>query len=294
MIIQYLFKDNKYKDELNKYQYKYDVIPNGGENKGRVTRTIIAEKTIKDLNDDCRIVQFKIEGFEKRETAKHLSIIHEEMQKYEAFTLGNEASEYYNQALYPLINTFEMRLRKFLFLVFSLKENSSRWNKVRDLEKIDFYTIYSRLFTSTDFNKKLYQLFSEKHNYTKAQIHDLIENIDEKILWDQVVDNRLSIIKEKFQLIKEYRNDVMHSHNIGYKRYKDIHKLINEVNRQLSVENDNIVCIPNDIQHDESVAQFIEQLLNEYGQTPMSVVESWLKTSGTEEKDYIKKLLESD
>ena len=295
MILQYLFKDTEHRTALDAYTYEYEVKAKSGEQKGQTTRTIIAEKIIADLNENCWVVQFQINESSLEESARHLSLIHDTIvDTFAPFTLDNEASSYYNKRLYPLINDFEMRLRKFLFLSIALVDNKSLWRKIKDLDKIDFYTLYLRLFTSTSFNDELYKLFDEsKPKYTKAYIQELIEKIDEKdVLWDIVVGDKLQVIKNEFQNLKSFRNDVMHAHYISYSKFSKAYKLFKSVNAELAVENDRLVQFPESVNSDEAISNAINSILAEYGDTPLSVVEAWLSTSGTEIKDYIKKILE--
>lgn len=130
MILQYLFNDTEHRAALDAYTYEYEVKAKSGEQKGQTTRVIRAEKTIENLNDTCWVVQFKINNSSPDECAKHLSIIHDDIiSKFEPFTLDNGASTYYNQRLYPLVNIFEMRLRKFLFLSIALADDQGLWKK---------------------------------------------------------------------------------------------------------------------------------------------------------------------
>jgi hypothetical protein len=295
MLIQYLFKDTQHRTALETYTYEYDVKAISGDQKGQVTRTITAEKVIRDLNENCWVVQFKINERKPEDCARHLSAIHEEIvSNYAPFTLDNGASSYFNQRLYPLINIFEMRLRKFLFLSIALAENKGLWRKIKDLDRIDFYTLYLRLFTSTTFNTELYKLFDEtKPKYTKAHIQQLIANIDEKdVLWDIVVGDKLQTIKSEFLSIKAFRNDVMHAHYISHSAFLKASKLFKTINDELSVENDRLVQFPEDVTSDEAISNVINSILAEYGDTPISVVETWLSTSGADIKEYLKKLLE--
>lgn len=187
-----------------------------------------------------------------------------------------------------------MRLRKFLFLSIALADDQGLWRKIKDLDKIDFYTLYLRLFTSPSFNKELYKLFGEsKPKYTKAHIQELIANIKEDdVLWDIVVGDKLQIIKREFLNIKDYRNDVMHAHYISYSAFSKASKLFKTVNAELSNENDRLVRFPELVKNDDAISNVINDILAEYGDTPISVVEAWLSTSGTKVKEYIKRLLE--
>ena len=295
MILQYLFKDTKYRTELEAYAYEYEVKAKNGAQKGQTTRVISAEKTIEDLNNTCWVVQFKINNSVPDECARHLSIIHDDIiSKFDPFTLDNGASTYYNQRLYPLVNIFEMRLRKFLFLSIALADDQGLWKKIKGLDTIDFYTLYVRLFTSSSFNKELYNLFDEsKPRYTKAYIQELISAIDENdVLWDVVVGEKLQIIKTEFLKLKTFRNDVMHAHYINHADYLKASRLFKAVNNELSLENDNLVKFPDLVNKDDAISALIADIFADACNQPLSVVEEWLNTSGKDLQDLIKGILE--
>ena len=53
-----------------------------------------------------------------------------------------------------------------------------------------------------------------------------IQNFNEHTKWDEIVKSaNVDIVKDNFLAIIEYRNDVMHAHNISSKRYYEAKKM---------------------------------------------------------------------
>lgn len=274
MRLQYLFRDQVNRQAIEDYNYSHDVIPTNGKNKGNVTRVISPRKEITPLNNTCWTVEFYLKS-DDDESARHLSKIHEDITRYSPIVLLNEVSQYFTRKLYPFVNEFEVKLRKFLFLAFSLTNDDKLWRAVKTLDKDDFYTIYVNLFTSKKFNKELNELFAENHPaYTKAGIFELIEKIqEESTVWDTVIGDKLGIIKQNFQIIKIYRNDVMHAHYMNHESYKLALSLFSDVNSQLDTEIDTMYHGYEPVKATSATMTAVDELLAKYGNTPMSEVE---------------------
>lgn len=276
MRLQYLFRSRGNKELVEAYNYSYDVTPTSGEKKNTVTRSVRPMRLVSDLGTNCWTVEFYFDK-DDEEAARHLSLLHDEFMEYNPVVLLNEPAEYFARRLFPLVNEFEMKLRKFLFLSFALTEDATIWKTVKTLDEDDFYTIYIRLFTSKQFNKELYNLFPTNHPpYTKSNILQLIENIPEdEVAWDKVVGDKLQIIKHSFLDIKQYRNDVMHAHYISYSTYRKAKSLFKEVITQLTSEIDRMY---QGIQFKPIPQEAIEEtlrILGLYGDMPISDLDQW-------------------
>ena len=74
---------------------------------------------------------------------------------------------------------------------------------------------------------------------------DAIDSLSERTAWDILFGKSiLTVIKDNFDLLKEYRNDVMHAHNINYDRFKAIKNLFFDVNLELEKQIDEILQYP--------------------------------------------------
>lgn len=252
MILEYLFLDNTHKDKLENYSYHYDV-----KNNGEITRTIDATVKIHNFeNSDHWIIKIEIDGASE-EVAKHLSKINDDIISYHPIVLKNESSAYFNKQLYPYVNSFERELRRFLYLKSNLSSNKKAKQVIENLEKLTFEKIYIRLFVDNDFCKAVHS-YSEKPIFSRSELIDKINQFNEKTVWDTIVEpNVLSLIKEDFLKLKDYRNDVMHAHNISYEQYKEIKKLYTKVNIQLLAQ---IEMLLNFDEQSEMSDMFVETL----------------------------------
>lgn len=245
MILEYLFLDKIHRAEIEKYKYHYDV-----KSKGKITRTIEITGVIQELNkNDCWILRFEMTA-EDEKSARYLSEVNDEItKKYSPLVLKNESSAHFNKTLYPLVNTFERELRRFLYLKSSLITEEIK-KEINDLESKDFGEIYTLLFVDNDFCKKVKEnvngrVKGQSGIYTKREIINRIQEYDEKTLWDEIAgDNILIDLKENFDKMIDYRNDVMHAHNINYEDFKIIKKLYKKVNKQLEAEINKIIESP--------------------------------------------------
>lgn len=257
MTLEYLFLDNTYKDKFENYSYHYDV-----KNNGEITRTIDARISIQNFkNTDHWIIKIEVEG-ESKETARHLSKINDDIIKYNPIVLVNESSAYYNEKLYHCINSFERELRRFLYLKSNISSNQKAKQVIENLEKLTFEKIYVRLFVDNNFCKAVHS-YSENPIFSRSELIDKINQFNENTVWDTIVEpNVLSLIKEDFLKLKDYRNDVMHAHNISYEQYKEIKKLYTKVNIQLLAE---IEMLLNFDEQSEMSNRFVETLYEKLG-----------------------------
>lgn len=216
MKIEYLYSDDSYKQKID-----------GIEKNPGIT---FSEEKAEKLN----IFRFETKGNDEN-AAKVLSNLNDNIlnffEKDKLIILENEASSYFNKALYPQFNAFERSLRKLIFIA-STKANLDS-DKVRRIEEFDFGEIYRFLFCSDDFIKVAKSEINKKP-YSKNDMIKILQQIQEATLWSQLVKgDRANYIQEHFLEIIEYRNDVMHAHNINYEKYVKIKSLINHMNAKL-------------------------------------------------------------
>lgn len=265
MKIEYLYSDDSYKQKID-----------GIEKNPGIT---FSEEKAEKLN----IFRFETKGNDEN-AAKVLSNLNDNilnfLEKYKLIILENEASSYFNKALYPHFNSFERSLRKLIFIA-STKANLDS-DKVRRIEEFDFGEIYRFLFCSDDFIKVAKSEINKKP-YSKNDMIKILQQIQETTLWSQLVKgDRANYIQEHFLEIIEYRNDVMHAHNINYEKYVKIKKLVSKANDCLMSIINNFykydegsnkgilekfyVTIENIIKFGEQSAKIIEQLSNTISQ----------------------------
>lgn len=221
MIQEYLFIGDAYRDAIVKYapsKVKVDIY---------------------DVeNSTCWIVTYSLSG-EKEDSAKVLSQVNDYVMGHFAPTvLTNESSAYYNRKLYPYINEFERKLRKLLYLKSAIYHGDKKIDNIRDLESKDLGVIFELLFSDAEFVKNARQTMKEKSwQFTKREIITALQDISEDTVWDNLLGKEsVTLLSEHFLTVKDYRNDVMHAHNIDTKTFRNAKKIFTDINKQLDAE----------------------------------------------------------
>ena len=186
---------------------------------------------------DCWRVQFFING-ENEDTAKKLSALDEIIRaSFHVTVLESGCSAYFNKRLYPLINEFENGLRKLLYISSAINHNekSSTYN-ITNLESQDFGQLFTFLFIDMSFVGKAKEEVKNRNRefFSKENLIAAIEAIEENTLWDSLlVKDTVPLLRKRFDDVRLYRNDVMHSHHIAWERYREILALFKEINTEL-------------------------------------------------------------
>ena len=217
MIQEYLFTSDKYKADLESM-----VVP---------------EKVIKEVaaieNSKCWTFSISVGG-ESKDAARILDPLNRQVcEKYKPTVLTNECSAYFNKALYPTVNEFERKLRKLLYLASSLRGDEKSQNVIVRLEEQDLGTIFEMLFSDAIFVKKAKETVTKtlSWQFTRAELLDALNKLDENKLWTVLLgDDCAKTLCESFSELRNYRNDVMHAHDIGYERFNAAQKLFKKVN----------------------------------------------------------------
>ena len=226
MINEYLFLNDEHREVVEKYK-----PPNG----------IDADvSTIKDTPLWC--VAYSLTSMNE-DSASKLSDVHTYIMQYSPMTLTCESSEYYNKMLFPLVNEFERKLRKLLYLSASISENQKARDTIQNLENKTLGDIFKLLFIDDEFIRRVKTRvngtneFKDKGHYSKSLIQSYISNIEENTLWDSLFDGDcVATIKARFSDAFDYRNDVMHAHNIQKKQYGKARYLFEKINKELDCE----------------------------------------------------------
>lgn len=220
MIQEYLFTSDKYKVELD-----HMVVPE------KVTKKIA---TIE--NSECWMFSISVDG-ESKDAARILDSLNRQVcEKYKPTVLTNECSAYFNKALYPTVNEFERKLRKLLYLASSLQGDEDSQTVIVGLEKQDLGTIFETLFSDATFVKKAKETVTKtlSWQFTRAELLEAINKLDENKLWTTILgDDCAKTLCGSFSELRNYRNDVMHAHNIDYERFNTAQTLFKKVNSEL-------------------------------------------------------------
>lgn len=165
------------------------------------------------------------------------------IKEFKPTVLTNESSEYFNKRLFPLINDFERKLRKLLYLLSAVNSSVVGAENIQNLEDLDLGKIFELLFTDIEFNKNAKSIINSKTwLYTQTEIVKSLKRLSENTLWDNLLGNKkINLLVENFISVKEIRNSVMHAHNISHEDYKAAKKLFDNINTQLDIEIGNII-----------------------------------------------------
>lgn len=221
MIQEYLFMDNTHRAAVESYA------------------PAKVQVNIYDIeNSACWTVTYLLSG-ETEENAKALAQVNEYvLEHFQPTVLSNESAAYFNQRLYPYINEFERKLRKLLYLKSAIYSGDKKIDNIRGLEEKDLGAIFELLFTDGDFIKKVKtKVNGTSWPFTKKEIIAALQSIAEDTVWDNLLgEESVKLLRDDFLTVKDYRNDVMHAHNIGSKMYRDAKKLFADINKQLDAE----------------------------------------------------------
>lgn len=220
---------------------------------------------IKELNNDLVKVEeltieneFKLiilstegEGIEEANLLDKLNTdIHSNLK--EIFLVSCDSSEYYNKDLYSLINRMERKLREFVYIAIIKNDTEQFYELHGELEKLDFGELYKMLFTDENFIKSTKTIINKSTHedlklilhgsFSKEEILTVITQMEEHTVWDKINEGKsIPELKKEFNKIKNFRNNVMHAHNIDQETYESAKSLFLELNKDLNFEIYNIL-----------------------------------------------------
>lgn len=228
MILEYLFFNKNIREGVENFNTSASSIEKSKDDKLKIV--------FKDFEGaEYWAVRYEY-GKNSENDALRLSKFNEDfVSQFSPVTLINESAEFFNKKLYPLVNKFERLLRKFLFLRVAMCAEMKFEHIIKDIESKDFGEIYNILFVDSKFCKDVREKIKNVH--TKLDMIQILEDSKETTAWDILAsEDKLSLIKDNFDVLKLYRNDVMHAHNIGENTYKKAKNLFNDANLQLEQE----------------------------------------------------------
>lgn len=221
MIQEYLFSTEEYKKDLMALEIEDNI-----------------QKEITTIdNSSCWTLCLSTPG-QNEIAAKLLDNLNTQIcEKYSPVVLSDECSAYFNKSLFPIINEFERKLRKLLYLASTLQESETNQNVISNLESKDLGEIFAILFSDDEFVKNVRTAINKKTwQFTREELLTSIGKLDENTLWDKLLGGEcVKTLCENFVKIKAYRNDVMHAHNINLSQYKEARTLLNKVNKELDI-----------------------------------------------------------
>ncbi|WP_347082678.1 hypothetical protein [Enterococcus mundtii] len=236
MINEYLFIQNDKADLVKELQF--DIEP------------VISFP--KNLEIEVSIIKYEIDK-NNLTAAKKLSRIEQDILEIDdkLIILESGSSRYFNGILYPLVNDMERKLRKLLYLA-AIHEKDSLTETIREIEQQDFGQIYKLLFVDSNFVSTTKEIAKngikgkfDGGTFTKSEIINAIDSLEEVGTWNKILnENAVPTLRSDFQLAREYRNDVMHAHNIDFEKFKKAKELYRTINSELDKEINKISISP--------------------------------------------------
>lgn len=241
MVHEYLFRTDENNAKIKKHV---------SENKVNLTVDFDNMKN----NKDIWIVKCSIPQNDST-SAGILSNLHEYIMTFNPIILTCESSEYYNKRLFPLINEFEGKLRKLLYLANSVSgksdESKTANNVIYELEEKTLGEIFSLIFIDGKFVTNVKTQANKHPEYSKSEILEYIALLDENSVWDSILyEEDVKTLRLRFGDVRTYRNHVMHAHNISKKEYGKAKYLFENINTELDAAISRIIKSEN--QTDES------------------------------------------
>ena len=210
----------------------------------------------------CWVWLLKCKG-ENEKVARELDRINKEIcEKFNPTILINGCSAYFNKSLFPLINEFERKLRKLLYLASSLKENKDLNNDITNLESKDLGSIFDSLFADDAFSRNVKEKINKMTwKFTRDEVLCEIRCLEENVLWDSWLGkNCAETLRKNFDSVREHRNHVMHAHNIDYAQFQSARKLFNDINKELDSVIGELLGIKDDDNRVMSTPDFYDRL----------------------------------
>ena len=169
--------------------------------------------------------------------------------------LFDDLSMYFSQKLYPKFQTYELLLRKIFALALSPLEDKNiirivkeQTNAKLDLSKIHTIERIERLQIA-ELHTLIFEIninpvndltihFKDFQNKNEYILKEMIRNSLPITIWEKhftpfTNSEKVDVLKNNYDRIREYRNDVMHFHMINYNRYKKIDSLLSDVIEEL-------------------------------------------------------------
>lgn len=169
--------------------------------------------------------------------------------------LSNGLSMYFSNRLYPKFQVYELLLRKIFILALSPLEDEGivriikkQTNDKLDLSKIHTIEYIERLQIA-ELHALIFEIninpvndltihFKDFQNKNEYILKEMISNSLPITIWEKhfapfTNSEKVDVLKNDYDRIREYRNDVMHFHLINYKYYKKIDSLLSDAIKEL-------------------------------------------------------------
>lgn len=221
MQLSFLIRGNSLKNE-----YANASLPDG------VARTI---GTYRAEGGDLFFVSFTIE----RDTignARVLAALRDSLPAGDDVRiLKDGASAKFCELLYPHFCRFEKGLREAITIATCAEQGNFDDPRIIEIEeKLTLEALYTVLFYDSGFVKEARNLAKGGGTFTRNELKDMLDMLDERILWDVLFsDDDMPTFREQRIEIKDRRNDVMHYHKLAESVFDETRELMKKVNAEI-------------------------------------------------------------
>ena len=203
MVLKYLINDDNEREKISRFK------PEG------INSTMVSVE-----DESFWYARYSLDGKDERTARKMSEVDLYVREHFNVVVLQNDCSEYFNNRLYPLMSKFERKLRKMLYVFSGIKKDDESVKNINKLEEKSLGDIFTLLFIDDEFMRRVQDNVKNRSRgkFSKTEILKLIEEESENVLWDNLLGKDIvPTLRVYFQEIRNSRNDIMHSHDIGYK-----------------------------------------------------------------------------
>lgn len=176
------------------------------------------------------LISFTTNNNEEKDAIKLFEINQKITSNYKVKMIRNEGLEYAHRKLYAFVNEFEFKIRRFLYLLNEDIDDKEIKKFIDEIESKNFGDIFYFLFIDENYCK------NKNKNSNKNKSPKQAFNLEKKAFWNRDFSAiKKSIFKDNYKKLRNYRNDVMHAHNISWEKYKDISNLYFRTNNELDI-----------------------------------------------------------
>lgn len=248
MVLEYLINDDNEREKISGFK------PEG------------INSTMGSVKDESFwYARYSLEGKDERTARKMSEVDLYVREHFNVVVLQNDCSEYFNNRLYPLMSKFERKLRRMLYVFSGIKKDDEYVKDINKLEEKTLGEIFSLLFIDDEFMSRVKDKVKKQNRdkFSKNEILKLIEEERENVFWDNLFGKDIvPTLRANFQKIRNSRNDIMHSHNIGYKEYRTCRRLLEKINKEIDEALDNVSIKEQISKRPMSFGQTLAQAIN--------------------------------
>lgn len=182
--------------------------------------------------------------------------------------------------MYPLINEFECLLRKLLYIASAVNKDDASSKTIAGIETMDFGNIFTMLFVDDRFMAEVKNNIKSRNKeyFSKDEVINYLQSAKENTLWNSLLGEKaVPALRKKSKVIRDYRNDVMHSHNITWEEFRSSLNLFKKVNGELKQAIQNI-----------EIKEYKDPERESFNQLLAEAIESQIRI-----QDYMKPIMDS-